>query len=220
MDIDSLNFFNPFGELKQWRNSLPHWQQNSAIYFVTFRLADSIPATILREWEFERSLWMKLHPQPWSSALEIEFHSRFSTKYDSHLDAGHGCCLLRRRDIANIIAEGLTHFDGERYSLISWVVMPNHVHALFILRESIPLGTLLQSWKSWTARRINAMTNRNSALWQKDYFDRLVRDHDHFFNCLRYIRANPQKAHLQNDDFLYWQSTLCTDLESTHSPQA
>lgn len=87
------------------------------------------------------------------------------------------------------------------------------MHALFVLRETERLEDLLQSWKTWTGRQINALRGRTGALWQKDYFDRLVRNRQHFGNCARYIRRNPQKAGLRQGEFLLWESDLAKSTE-------
>lgn len=83
--------------------------------------------------------------------------------------------------------------------------MPNHVHALFVLHPETFLDKLIQSWKNWTARNINAIAGRSGTLWQKDYFDRLIRDARHFGNCVRYVRKNPLKAKLHAGEFLLWE---------------
>ncbi len=213
MDIEDLRFFNPYDEIRQGQNRLPHWQQKGAVYFVTFRLADSVPAHLLREWEAERETWTKLHPLPWSPETEREYHRRFSAQFDTLLDASHGSCPLRKPEVAQTVSGALTHFEGERCVQISWVVMPNHVHALFVLRETEKLEGLLHSWKTWTARLINIHLGRSGTLWQKDYFDRLIRDDQHFHRCVRYIRRNPEKANLREHESLLWESNLAQTIE-------
>jgi len=76
--MTELRFFNPYAEIRHTENRFPHWQQEGAVYFVTFRLADSIPSQLLNQWENEREAWLRVHPEPWSSELEIEYHRRFS----------------------------------------------------------------------------------------------------------------------------------------------
>lgn len=213
MESEDLRFFHPYGDVRQSQNRLPHWQQNGAAYFVTFRLADSLPAQFLRDWEAEREVWIKLHPRPWTPETEREYHRQFSAQFDTLLDAGHGSCPLQNPEAARIVGGALAHFEGERCAQICWVVMPNHVHTLFVLRESERLEDLLQSWKTWTARQVNALTGRSGALWQKDYFDRLVRNREHFGNCVGYIRRNPQKAGLRDGEYLLWESKLAKTVE-------
>ena len=92
--------------------------------------------------------------------------------------------------------------------MISAVVMPNHVHALFVQNPEWPLEKLIRSWKGFTARQINALLARSGSLWQRDYFDRLVRDEKHFANCVRYIRWNPEKARLSEGEFVLCESEI------------
>lgn len=208
MTGEELRFFNPYDDVRQSRNRLPHWQQEGAVYFVTFRLADSLPVRFIREWEAERLAWTEWHPLPWTPEVEREYRLRFSAQFDALLDAGHGSCPLRNTEAAHIVGGTLANFEGVRCSQFAWVVMPNHVHALFVLGKTERLEDLVRSWKTWSARQVNALTGRTGSLWQKDYFDRLVRNCGHFENCVRYIRRNPQKAGLREGEFLLWESAI------------
>lgn len=137
---------------------------------------------------------MRVYTKPWSVDVEREYHERFSGAIERWLDAGHRSCVLRRHDCGEIVAEALRYFDGERLAIISAVVMPNHVHALFVQNANWPLEKLLRSWKSFSSRKINSLLGRDGSLWQRHYFDRLVRDEKHFANCVRYIHRNPAKG--------------------------
>jgi REP element-mobilizing transposase RayT len=203
-----LRFFNPFAEIRHTENRLPHWQGEGAVYFVTFRLADSLPAGLRNQWASEREAWLRLHPEPRNSEIEREYHRRFSGAIEQWLDAGHGACLLRRAGCAQIVAETLHHFQGERVAMISFVVMPNHVHALFVQNPEWQLEKLIRSWKGFTARQINKLLGRSGNFWQRDYFDRVIRDEKHFANCVRYIRRNPQKARLSQEQSIVWESDI------------
>jgi REP element-mobilizing transposase RayT len=204
--MNELSFFNPYADIRHTENRLPHWQQEGAVYFVTFRLADSVPLTLRTQWESEREAWLKVHSEPWSMETEREYHERFSGAIERWLDAGHGACLLRRNDCAEIVAKTLRHFEGERVVMISLVVMPNHVHALFVQNTEWPLEKLIHSWKRFATRQINLWLGRSGALWERDYFDRLVRDEKHFANCVRYIRRNPGKARMGEGQYVLYES--------------
>ena len=206
--MNELRFFNPYADIRQTKNRLPHWQQESAVYFVTFRLADSVPSRLLNQWENERKNWLRAHPEPWNFELEQEYHQRFSGAIERWLDVGYGACLLRRGECAQIVAAALNHFEGVRVAMISFVVMPNHAHALFVQNPEWPLEKVIRSWKGFTAREINKLLERSGSLWQRDYFDRLVRDEKHFANCVRYIRRNPKKASLNEGEFILWESEI------------
>jgi putative transposase len=208
-----LRFFNPYANIRFTANRLPHWQQEGAVYFVTFRLVDAVPRRLRDEWENERQGWLRVHPEPWSNDTELEYHKRFSSAMEQWLDAGHGSCVLRRRDCAQLVDATLQHFDSQRLALIASVVMPNHVHVLFLQNAEWPLEKVLRSWKSFTSRRINALLGRDSSLWQRDYFDRLVRDEKHFANCVRYIRRNPEKARLCKGEYILYESDLARSID-------
>jgi REP element-mobilizing transposase RayT len=211
--MNDLQFFNPYAAIRQTENRLPHWQQAGAIYFVTFRLADAIPIHVLSEWRSSREAWLRVHPQPWTQSTEQEYHKHFSGAIERWLDAGHGSCLLRRSDCAAIVDNTLRHFDGQRVALISSVVMPNHVHVLFVQNQEVPLDKLLSSWKGFSTRSINRSLRRSGTLWQRDYFDRLVRDQQHLVNCVRYIRRNPEKAKLSKKEYILYESELAETIE-------
>jgi putative transposase len=211
--MKALRFFNPYGEIRFTENVLPHWQQQGAVYFVTFRLADSIPVQLRAQWEEERSIWLRFHPEPWNPETEQEYHKCFSSAIEHWLDAGHGSCLLRQTECARIVDNALRHFDGERLALISSAVMPNHVHALLVQNPEHPLEDLIRSWKTFTSRTINQLVERSGHLWQRSYFDRLVRDEHHFANCVRYIRRNPEKARLAAGQYILYESTLAKQID-------
>jgi len=192
MELDELRFFDRRAEIAHGQNRLPHWEQPGAVYFVTFRLADALPETLLRDWRIERDAWLTRHPGSWTSAVDAEYHRRFSAATERWLDAGHGSCALRTRAYARMVAEALGYFEGRRCVQIAWVVMPNHVHTVFELQPGEELSRLVQSWKRHAAVQINRRRGTvGETLWQKDYFDRLVRDAGHLGRCVRYIRRNP-----------------------------
>ena len=186
-------------------NRLPHWQQSDAFVFVTWRLGDSIPKEKLAEWAGFRDAWLKHHPKPWSEEVERDFHKLFSRKLDEWLDEGCGACVLKDPENAAIVANALRHFDDDRYDLDSFVVMPNHTHVLFRLRENYAMEAVLKSWKGFTAREINKRNGWQGSLWQKDYWDRLVRNERHLFKCREYIQRNPVKAGLRAGEFVLFE---------------
>src|SRR5205085_11936805 len=122
--MTELQFFNPYADIRHTENRLPHWQQESALYFITFRLADAVPARLQQDWQRERETWMNLQPEPWNDTIEREYHKRFSGQIEQWLDAGHGSCVMQRPACAAIVADTLRHFDGDRIGLISSIVMP------------------------------------------------------------------------------------------------
>src|SRR5213082_2388493 len=146
---------DPRAPVIQTRRRLPHWEQQGATYFITFRLADAVPQKLLRQWKEELETWRKFHPEPWDASTKYEYQKRFRDAREEWLDQGHGECILRHSQIAATVANSLRHFDGVRYALDSFVVMPNHVHVLVRPREDHALSEILHSWKSFSAKEIN-----------------------------------------------------------------
>uniref|UniRef100_Q3AP61 Transposase IS200-like domain-containing protein n=1 Tax=Chlorobium chlorochromatii (strain CaD3) TaxID=340177 RepID=Q3AP61_CHLCH len=189
-----LPFLNPDCEIAMTHHRLPHWQQGDVWVFVTWRLADSLPKVTLDEWTETRKIWLSLHPEPWDEKTEKEYHQRFSLQRDEWLDQGCGSCLLKDTVNAKIVVDALLHFNGLRYQLASFVVMPNHVHVLFRPFGKYSLSEIVKSWKGFTAREINKRLGTKGVLWQDGYWDRLIRNERHFFKVVAYIRHNPINA--------------------------
>jgi len=200
-------YLSPQNEIRKHQSShLPHWEQEAKLYFVTWRLGDSLPMEKLQQWGQQRDVWITQNPKPWDQATEQEYHQRFSKTLDHWLDAGSGECVLQDPAIAQIVADALLHFDGDRYLMDSFVVMPNHVHALFRLAPGLLLEDVIQSWKSFSAKKINQALGREGVLWQRDYWDRIVRDGDHRANIRNYIAKNPVRAKLRDGKFILFSS--------------
>ena len=210
---NDIRFFDPRAELHVGRNRLPHWSQDNATYFITFRLADALPERLLKPWREERDRWRAQHPPPWSADVEQTYHRLFSIQISSWLDAGHGSCLLRNSSCAHAVFSTMRHDDLQDVEHHAIVIMPNHVHALSSLTASTALPQRLRTWKGVSARHINAHCQRTGPLWQRDYFDRLVRDEEHLHRCVRYIRSNPIKANLRDGEYLLYESELAKAIE-------
>jgi REP element-mobilizing transposase RayT len=211
--MEDIRFLNPDARVNQHANRLPHWQQDGVTYFATFRLADSIPVTLLDQWRGEREAWLRVNPPPWTTEKEQDYHQRFSAAVEHWLDEAHGACVLRNPAASRALSEVLNKFDNMRYRQHSWIIMPNHVHVLFSLCGESTLPGILQGWKGASARAINLVLGSTGTLWQKDYFDRLVRDATHFWKCVRYIRYNPVKAKLNPQDYLLHESNFVRSVE-------
>ena len=193
---------NPRAPVIQTRRRLPHWEQQGATFFITFRLADAVPQKLLRQWKEELETWRKFHPEPWDASTKYEYQKRFHDAREAWLDQGHGECILRRPQIAATIANSLRHFDGDRYALDSFVVMPNHVHVLVRPHEAHSLPEILHSWKSFSAKEINKLRERSGAVWQDENYDRMVRDFAELERYRDYIKENPVAAKLGDGEFI------------------
>jgi REP element-mobilizing transposase RayT len=117
-------------------------------------------------------------------------------RLDDALDRGLGKCWLRDSEVAAIVEDALLHFDGERYALLAWCIMPNHVHVMLETRQGHPLTSVIRSWKTCSSRLANLHLRRSGEFWAPDYFDRFVRDERHYRAAIAYIEENPVKAGL------------------------
>ncbi|MCC5843723.1 MAG: transposase [Verrucomicrobia bacterium] len=205
-DVRYIRYFHPEKPKEIHENRLPHWQMEGAMYFVTWHLGDSLPVAVLKKWRLEREDWQMTHPRPWTPETEAEFHRNFSRRYEEALDKGCGSCLLRNPIYSEIMAECFRHFDQARYHLDCFVIMPNHVHVLFTLAGSWKLQDILQQWKSVSSHKIQKQRNTSGKLWQKDSWDRMIRNPLHYKRCRNYIRENPSKARLTEGHFVLYDS--------------
>src|SRR5438477_2713156 len=198
---------DPRASVIQTRRRLPEGEQQGTTYFITFRLGDAVPQKLLRQWKEELETWRKFHPEPWDASTKYEYQRRFEDAREAWLDQGHGECLLRQPQIAATVANALRHFDGVRYALDSFVVMPNHVHVLVRPREDHALSEILHSWKSSSAKEINKFRERSGTVWQDENYDRMVRDFGELERHRDYIKENPVAAKLGEGEFILelWQ---------------
>ena len=139
---------------------------------VTFRLADSLPAEVMEELRRDPCVQSDAHPRE---------------RAEAYLDAGHGACHLRNPAVAHMVENALLRHDSERYRLLAWSIMPNHVHVLVELLPGYPLAKALHTWKSYTAHAANRMLGRSGAFWQIEYWDRYIRNETHLHNAISYI---------------------------------
>jgi REP element-mobilizing transposase RayT len=184
------------------KRNLPHWTREGATYWVTFRLADSLPFSKLATWKTERNTWMACHPEPWDEQEWQEYSTLFSNRLEQWLDAGMGECHMRNPAIRDLVQKSLTHFKGERYRLPAWVIMPNHVHALIHPMNDHSLSSILKGIKGVSARRCNKVLQRTGqSFWQEESYDHIVRSEAQFAYFVRYIMENPSKAKLPHDAY-------------------
>lgn len=147
--------------------------------------------------------------RPLSKHEEERLAHLYSEKVERYLDAGFGSCHLRDERIAKAVANALLHFEGQRYNLAAWCVMPNHVHVVIQPFAGIvntgetpvphsELPDILHSWKSFTAKEANKLLDRSGDFWQAEYYDHLIRNEADFRHAVRYVLDNPTKARLKN----------------------
>ena len=211
-----MRFFDPNDELLITQRKLPHWAQDGRVVFITWRTADSMPKDVLERWRADHNRWLdlngidptqkgwKIRVQNLPPDLMAEYHDRFTTRWHEALDASHGACVLSQPEIADIVANSLLHFDGERYEMLDFVIMPNHIHLLATFPDKVAMVAQCDSWKHFTARQINRRLGTQGRFWQQDAFDHLVRHEGQFRRIRDYIAQNPLKAGLRADQVRLW----------------
>jgi len=175
-------------------NYIPH-RENKSFQTITFRLFDSFPASVRAAMRRELEYLKGLPDDEFKIARCLELYNAFS-QYE---DAGYGCCFLKDNRIAQVVVDTLLFFDGERYRLIAYCIMPNHVHLLIEVAPGWSLSQILHSWRSFTAKKANRILGRSGPFWMEEYYDRYIRNDEHFANALEYIRMNPVKAGLASE---------------------
>ena len=182
------------------RGYLPHWDFPGLVQFVTFRLADSMPASRRGEWEH---------------LLKIEDDRKKRTMLEEYLDRGIGECFLHDPRVAGIAEAAMLQFHYKRYELLAWCVMPNHIHVLVHVWDW-PLWKMEQNWKVRVEnqrRKLFLMQRREPSRpvancdryepgrcpalrWQREYWDTFMRVEAQEKTAIRYIENNPVKAKL------------------------
>jgi putative transposase len=216
----SFHLFDPDAEVQIVDRRLPHWSQPGAFSFITWRSNDSMPKAVVNEWLADRARWLRAHgiapddPLWYSKLMQLDrqavnaFLQTFWNRWHDALDSCHGECVLRQPELASIVAQSLKCFDGQRYLLFDFVVMPNHVHVLAAFPDEDAMLAQCESWKHYMATQINRRLNRKGRFWQQDGFDHLVRSEQQLEFLRRYIEGNPTKASLRPGEFIHFSKPL------------
>jgi putative transposase len=141
------------------RRNLPHLYFSEGIYFVTFRLADSLPSSKVAE--VKALIECEL-------TNDSEKFKRLLKKYDEILDSGlYGYKHLTKTEVAETCNYSLHFPDGKEYKLICYCIMPNHIHLVIELIEgNRGISKIMQSIKRTSARKCNLVLNRSGKFWQ------------------------------------------------------
>jgi len=197
------------------RGYLPHFESGLLLQHVTYHLADSLPHDVVTRLDAELR-----------DVAPEHMDAERRTWLEAWIDAGHGSCVLKESAIAELVQESFLHHDAERYQLLAWVIMPNHVHVLLQPIGEWTLDKIVASWKSFSGRRIAEYMRQKQAqaetetetqcqagawrshetrhshealrshVWQREYWDRFIRNEQHLAAIIQYIHENPVKAGL------------------------
>jgi putative transposase len=221
LTAELLAFLDPTAEIEvKFGRDLPHWWQVGVVTFITWRTWDSLPAAVVKDWVTVREQWMRRHGIPpdapdvtdrvrmLDSTAQNEFRELIAERWEGALDAGHGSCPLRIPTHAEVVADSLRFFDGTRYFLHDYVVMPNHVHLLVTFVGCVEMAEQCDSWKHFTAVKLNKTLGRSGRFWQAESFDHLVRSAEDFYRFRQYIADNPKRAKLKPGEFLHYSRPI------------
>ncbi|MFI5455982.1 MAG: transposase [Isosphaerales bacterium] len=208
--------FDLKGQSLIYEHCRPHWSQAGAVVFITFRTHDSIPREVIERWDREKQQWLRQRGRDtaahWSVIVQrlsekdrADFQRTCNRCREAFLDSCHGRCLRKRPELAEIVADSLLHFDGQRYRMGDFIVMPNHVHLLVVCSTAEAMKEQCDSWLHYTAYRINQAINEKGKFWQQEPFDHLVRSPGQYEYLRKYIADNPHKAGLKPGEYRHWR---------------
>jgi len=203
-----------------YKRNLPHWQEPGAEYFVTFRLAGSLPKKVIQQLKESRDTFKKnfSHKVDYQSESR-KFEALLFKKYESLLDGqGTGPNWLSNKNIADIVKEALHFRDNKEYDLYAFCIMSNHVHLVFRdlysnqedqkIEETFAVTKILQGLKSYTGLMANRELNRTGSFWHEESYDRLIRNADELNNTIQYTLNNPVNINLVKD-LRDWLHSYC-----------
>ena len=194
-------YFNKQMPVEITQRNLPHWRQTGVYYFITFRTSDSLPKQVQNKLRHQQKAWLEKHCldsdlvlDSLADDLKKEYYYLFSKRIHELLDSGYGNQDLLDFQISQVVEKALKYFDGCRYILDAWVIMPNHVHLLMRTLGDNSLSAIMHSLKSYTAKEINKIRGRTGSFWAKESFDYIVRSYGQLEKFREYIKSNPIKG--------------------------
>lgn len=195
---------DPDRPIRRYERHLPHWRQDGATYFVTFNLADALPANKIHELESMRREWEHRFPRPRDEATWTEYAQTVFRFVEQAMDAGSGECWFSRRECLDELHRSILHFHDHRYELGCFTIMANHCHLTMRPIEGFDLEKELGAIKRTTARFIHKSEELSGELWQQECYDRIIRDEEHLYRVVQYIGRNPYKAGIPRDQWHRW----------------
>ena len=186
----SSSYFSPGKPTKVRWGNLPHWEQEDALYFITTRLADSIPTEHRERLRRNLEKWKQERKAHESRLAEAQFLRNYRAPLEKLLDKGNGSCCLGIPECRKLIEETIRFYDGEQIFVDRFTVAANHLHILMKILPGCQLADIMRTIKSYSAREINRITGRTGPLWQKEYYDHIVRNVRSHYRIRNYIQRH------------------------------
>ena len=201
-----------------YKRNLPHLQPESALIFVTYRLAFDLPKEVLSNLLEIRKLYdSKLVKVNEMEKLKLK---KICNKYlfeleDDYFDRSKSTPLwLQNDDVAQVVMNSLRFNDGKLYELHLAMIMPNHIHMIIKpLTDSnkpVSLAKIMKDHKSYTANEANKILQRNGQFWHHENYDHYIRSDEEYYRIKEYILNNPVKAELV-DHYRNWKKLILAD---------
>jgi REP element-mobilizing transposase RayT len=190
-----------FGEVHiRNRGRLPHWEKEEGLYFITFHLADSLPRAVLAKIAERHQILLSAKRKdanllPEQKALLAAYSH---TRIEEYFDLGTGSCPFLDMRVAGAMAAALQFREGSHYRILAWCIMPNHVHVVARLFPGRELASVVKAWKNFSAKAANHALSRKGRFWQREYYDRMIRNENELDRAIKYILENPAKAGLKD----------------------
>jgi REP element-mobilizing transposase RayT len=205
-----------------YRRNLPHWQPENAVFFVTISLDGSLPKYILGELKAERDYEIKKLKEKGLSEAEAKIsinnlQAFYFGKYDDLLDnPQNGIRHLATPEVIKVVTDSSHYLDGKDYKMVCYTIMSNHIH-LIIYKLQKPLHKILMSFKGFTGKGANKIITEQGSFWQREYYDRVIRDRKELTEKIRYTLFNPVKAKLV-DDWRKWKYSWVREEFEKYAP--
>ncbi|MFA5833255.1 MAG: transposase [Bacteroidota bacterium] len=190
-------------ELKPYyHRRLPHYQPKDSILFVTFRLANSLPKNVVVQLLQEReqreiNITCEKNREKKQILLQEEGR-RYFGHFDSYLDrVMTEIHWLANPVVAEVVKNSILFYDQKVYEVVVFCIMSNHVHLVLNMEKTnVPLHSILQRVKSYSARKANSLLEMKGIFWQRENYDHVVRNSEELKRIVRYVMENPLKAGL------------------------
>ena len=206
-----------------YERNLPHLFDINKPLFITFRLKFTLPQAIIDELIHQKLEWQKAYDDLDDVGKATELAKK-SSKYFHWFDlliakSKEVPDLLVNPALASYISEALHFHDNERYELIAYCIMPNHVHAVICPKQNkagdiVPVSRITYSWKRYSAANINKYLDKKGSVWQAESYDHIIRNEHEFYKVIEYVISNPVEAGLVE----HWHEWKHTWVKQEYKP--